>query len=117
MKKILIADDSWIARRSISNFISSEEWNILEAENGTQALEKIDSESPDAVLLDLLMPEPGGVEVLRKLSEQKSHPPVIVMTADIQETTKKRCFDLGASNFLKKPPRREEVVEAIKEVL
>lgn len=117
MKKLLVADDSWIARKSIIKFISSDDWDIIEAENGETALEQIDAASPDLVLLDLLMPKPDGIDVLQELAGREQSPPVIVMTADIQETTKRKCLDFGAVRFLKKPPRKEEVVKAVKEVL
>lgn len=117
MKTILIADDSWIARRGIGNYISSDKWRIVEAENGKDTLSKIEKENPDLVMLDLLMPEMGGLEVLEKLAEREISPPVIVLSADIQETTKRKCLDLGAIRFLKKPPKREDISRAVKEVL
>lgn len=117
MKTILIADDSWIARRGIGSYISSDKWRIVEAENGKDALSKIEEETPDLVLLDLLMPEMGGLEVLEKLAEKELSPPVIVLSADIQNTTKRKCLELGAVRFLKKPPKRDDVLRAVEEIL
>ena len=117
MKTILLVDDSFIARHGIKTLLSGEDYHIVEAQDGREALELIERLHPQLVLLDLLMPQPDGLAVLEELQRFPEAPPVIVLSADIQETTQQRCFELGAVNFMKKPPRREELIAAIEEQL
>ncbi|MCB0334954.1 MAG: response regulator, partial [Bdellovibrionales bacterium] len=65
------------------------------------------------ILLDLLMPQMDGFGVLETLKAKGNTVPVIVLTADIQETQKLRCLDLGASEFLNKPPKPNQILDAI----
>lgn len=117
MKKILLVDDSFIARYGIKSLLAVHTFEVIEATNGNEALEKIENQSPDLVLLDLLMPHPDGLDVLETLQHKESKPPVIVLSADIQETTQQKCLQLGASAFLKKPPQRETLIHTIMENL
>lgn len=116
-KKILIADDSWIIRSGLKNCLIGEGFEVIEAVNGKDAIEKTLSEKPDCIVLDLLMPETDGYEVLSKVKGEGLKIPIIVLSADIQETTKKNCLDLGAKVFLKKPPSPKSLIEAVKKVL
>lgn len=117
MKTILLVDDSFIARHSIKTLLSGEDYAILMAKGGQEALDLIKSEKPQVILLDLLMPHPDGMAVLEELKQHTHAPPIIVLSADIQETTQQRCFALGAANFLRKPPRREDLISAIEELV
>ncbi len=117
MKTILLVDDSFIARHGIKTLLSGEDYSIVEAKGGREALDLIESEAPQVILLDLLMPHPDGQAVLEELKKLTLAPPVIVLSADIQETTQQRCYALGAANFLRKPPRREDLIAAIEELL
>jgi CheY-like chemotaxis protein len=115
MKKILLVDDSFIARKGIRNLIRDLSFEIVEADGGAEALELIQTSRTDLVLLDLLMPDPDGFAVLRSLLQMKEAPPVIILSADIQITTQTKCYDLGAAAFLRKPPKKEQLIEAIRE--
>ncbi len=117
MATILIVDDSIFSRRALRKTLSSEGYQVLEAVNGRVGLEMIQKHQPDCVLLDMLMPELNGNEVLEALNEQGLDVPVIVVTADIQEHTQARCFELGAKAFLNKPPPNGELYQAIQTVL
>ena len=103
----LIVDDSWIARLKIGEIVKSAGYTVLEAASGKEGLERIEKEAPDIVLLDLLMPEMTGFDVLRELKEQGRKLPVIVITADIQETTRTECLTAGAAAVINKPPKRD----------
>lgn len=117
MKKILLVDDSFIARKGIKILCSELSYEVLEAEGGEEALDLIATHSPDLVLLDLLMPDPDGFAVLTELQKQEDAPPIIILSADIQMTTQTRCFDLGAAAFVKKPPGKEQLIEVIREYI
>ena len=117
MTLILIADDAAFTRRMIRKAFKDTDHVMVEANNGKECLEMIDIHSPDCIILDLLMPELDGFGVLEALKQQDSKTPVIVISADIQESVRQRCFDLGAKTILKKPPKDAQVLEAIEAVL
>ena len=117
MATILIVDDSRFSRNTFRKALSSEGYEILEAVDGREGLEMIRKHQPDCVLLDMLMPELNGNEVLEVLHEQGIEVPVIIVTADIQEHTQARCFELGAKAFLNKPAKNGELQQAIQTVL
>ncbi len=117
MATILIVDDSRFSRSTFRKALSSEGYEILEAVNGRDGLEMIQKHQPDCVLLDMLMPELDGNEVLEVLNEQGIEVPVIIVTADIQDHTQARCFELGAKAFLNKPPKNGQLHQAIQTVL
>ena len=76
---------------------------FVEAADGLEGLEKVNSEHPDCITVDLNMPTMDGIQFLSQLDGANGAAPVIVLTADIQEETRKQCRDLGASGFLNKP--------------
>lgn len=117
MAKILVVDDSWLTRRGLSNMLKPHGHVILEAESGSQALDMVKSNPPDVMLLDLLMPEMHGTEVLSILKEESLAIPVIVITADIQDTVREHCMNLGAMGFVNKPPNEEALIDLISKAL
>ncbi|HDQ13531.1 MAG TPA: response regulator [Sediminispirochaeta sp.] len=117
MTKILLVDDSFIARHGIKTLLSDHTFEVVEAKDGKEALDLIDQITPDLILLDLLMPQPDGFKVLEELHKRdSSSPPVIILSADIQSTTRDRCMALGAAGFLKKPPHRDSLITSIMEL-
>ena len=78
-------------------------FDVVEANNGVDCLDKARAEKPDAILLDMNMPTMNGLEVMQALRNEGLVPKVLVITADIQDTTRKRCQALGAVDFLNKP--------------
>ena len=117
MPNILMVDDSQMMRRFLAMSLESEGYSILEANGGVEAIEMSSSSPPDCMVLDLLMPDLDGIQVLEALREKEAAFPVIIMTADIQESTQSRCFELGAFRVLNKPPKGEELSVAIREAL
>ena len=84
----------------------------LLSDKGAQVI-KIEDEKFDCMIMDNLMPNKTGVEVLEELNKTGNGIPTIVLTADIQDTTKARCIELGAFAFLNKPIKKEELVSAV----
>ena len=117
MSVILIVDDSSFQRRIIRNVVEGEGHQVLEAVDGRDALKVLAQNVPDCILMDLIMPEVSGLAILKDLNAQKSKIPVIVITADIQESVHKKCMDLGAAAVLNKPTKGEEVLNAIQKSL
>jgi CheY-like chemotaxis protein len=117
MAKILIIDDSLLNRRKLVSILSPDGHTIIEAANGQQGLEMIQTEAPDCILMDLLMPILDGYGLLKALRIDNNVIPIVVITADIQITSREMCMQLGAFCLLNKPPRAEEVLQAVKNAL
>ncbi|HEY6871171.1 MAG TPA: response regulator [Geobacteraceae bacterium] len=117
MARILVVDDSLFARLNICEMLRGAGHETVEAENGKVALEKVFAVTPDCVLSDLLMPEMDGIAFLKALREKDSNLPVIVLSADIQETKRKQCLDLGTAGFISKPPKKDEILAMVAHIL
>ena len=87
------------------------------ANNGREALEKIQANPPDCLLLDMLMPLVDGILVLETLQSQGIRLRIIVLTADVQEWVKARCLELGVTTFLNKPVKQEQLRIALQAIL
>jgi CheY-like chemotaxis protein len=103
MPKVLISDDSMFQRFSLAKAVKGLGYEVIEAKNGQECLDAMVDHAPDVVLLDLNMPVLSGFEVLEALQTQESTVPVVVISADIQESSKERCRSLGARAILSKP--------------
>jgi CheY-like chemotaxis protein len=103
MDKILIVDDSAFQRGWARNALAGMPFELVEAKNGAEALEMMELHKPVLVISDLNMPVMGGFECLEVMRSRGMHYPVMVVTADIQETTKARCFEYGAKAVVHKP--------------
>ena len=117
MALILIVEDSSTMRKAIRKIVKAEGHDTLEAPDGREGLEIAATHAPDCILLDLIMPEVDGLEVLKALRERGSKIPVIVLTADIQEIVRKECLELGATAFINKPLIGSRLLDTIQEVL
>jgi two-component system, chemotaxis family, chemotaxis protein CheY len=112
--KILIVDDSKFMRGVLKDIVSSEDHESIEAENGKIALEKFEQEKPDLVLLDVIMPEVDGIDVLKKIGKKAK---VIVISAVGQEKMLEDAKDLGALDYIVKPFDNNKVLEVINKVI
>ena len=107
MPMLIVADDSMFQRFQSAKIAKEAGFEVIEAKDGAECLRLLRENRPDVLLLDLNMPDPGGVAVLEALAAEASNVRVCVVTADIQETTKARCLELGARAFLNKPVDHE----------
>lgn len=117
MAKILIVDDSNLSRRTLRSILAPEGHTIVEAKDGIAAIEQYFLEKPDLVLLDLVMPEMNGFEVLQKLREMDSHACIVIVSADIQTLTKEAVAAFGAKAFVNKPIAAAPVLTVVNQVL
>ena len=115
--KILVVDDSGLARRLSRKILEDLGYEVEDASDGAQALERYLLNHHDAVVLDLLMQGMYGVEVLQKLKQLNPNLPVIVVSADIQKTTREQVKESGAAAMVNKPITREQLEEVLKVVL
>lgn len=117
MALILITDDAAFSRRMIRKALEAKGHVVIEAANGVECLEMLQTHSPQCLLLDLLMPKLDGYGVLKALKQRGLKIPVIVLSADIQDSARQQCLDLGAFAMLKKPPKAPEINEMIQQAL
>ena len=101
-KKILIAEDDLFLSEMYATKLELENFEVLIATNGEEALDKMRLNNPDVILLDLLMPKKDGFEVLREkfIDSEIKDIPVIVLTNLSQKEQIKECYELGAKDFL-----------------
>lgn len=117
--KILIVDDNKVNVELIKAQLKTHDYTIQTAYDGEEALEKIDKNPPDIVLLDLMMPKISGYEVCRSIKQNKKTQfiPVIVITALQELDDKLKAMELGADDFLVKPFNKLELATRIKSLL
>ena len=115
--KILVVDDSGLARRLIRNMLEELGHEVEEVSDGAQALERYVLKHHDAVILDLLMHGMYGVEVLQKLKELNPELPVVIASADIQRTTREMVKQAGAVAMVNKPVTKEQLADVLEVAL
>ena len=113
---ILICDDQPIIHESLGVYLESEGFTHASAFNGVQAVKMAESEAPDLILMDLMMPEKNGMDACREI-RQKSSVPIIMLTAKGEEIDRIVGLELGADDYIVKPFSPREVVARIKAVL
>ena len=111
--KVLLVDDSGLARRSARRILEGAGYQVVEAEDGMAAIEQYFVEKPDVVLLDLVMKGMYGLEVLSKLREMDPHARVVVLSADIQTSSREMVQAAGASGFLNKPADEQQMLDVV----
>jgi twitching motility two-component system response regulator PilH len=116
MLQILVVDDSFTTRSIIARLIG-DRYQLTLVESGAKALDLVGRQPFDLVLLDLLMPEMDGFETLARLKQAVPNLPVIILSADIQETSRRKVLEVGALAILNKPPKQPELIAAIEEVI
>ncbi|MEW6088469.1 MAG: response regulator [bacterium] len=117
--KILVVDDDPDIREAIKLTLDSIAYNVIEAENGTRAMELVIAEEPDLVILDLMMPGISGLEVCKKLKESAltSHLPILMLTAKNQVDDKIKGLAIGADEYLAKPFEPLELEARVKALI
>ena len=114
--KILVVDDEPRMVQMIVMNLKLEGFEVLSAQDGFQALEKLTREMPDLVLLDIMMPDMDGYETLKRVREI-SNVPVIFLSVKAEEPDRVRGLNLGADDYITKPFSSRELVSRIRAVL
>ncbi len=114
--KIMVADDDSNICELLRLYLEKEGYDAIIAENGAKAVKLFDSEQPDLILLDVMMPELDGWQVCREL-RKKSDVPIIMLTAKGEVFDKVLGLELGADDYVVKPFETKEVMARIKAVL
>ena len=116
MAKILITEDDKNMARLLITELEHEGFKTVLAENGREGIKKFHEEKPDLILLDIMLPELNGIEVLRKIRKE-SDVPVILETARDETFDKINGLNTGADDYISKPFDNEELIARIHSVL
>ncbi|MGH2747219.1 MAG: response regulator [Actinomycetota bacterium] len=114
-RRVLIVDDEPDIRLLIRINLVAAGYEVLEAGNGREAIDFLEGQEPDLVLLDLRLPELDGWEVLEHLKERgvAERVPVIAISAHASPTTKERAREVGFKSYVSKPFTPEELLEVV----
>jgi signal transduction histidine kinase len=118
--RVLIVDDSEDDIEMLTRFLAGKDTLIRGLGDSTQTERVFDEFAPDLVLLDLHMPQVGGLEILRRLKdarERQGFLPVVILTGDAGQAARNEALDLGADDYLTKPLDRQEVVLRVRNLL
>lgn len=114
---VLVADDAAFVRRLLRKVLASDGYEVHEAVNGRDAVEKFIELRPDLVTLDVNMPEMGGLEALRAIREHDSEARVLIISAMQSDPCVQDALASGAVEFVAKPFQPKRVLEAVRRSL
>ncbi len=114
---ILVIEDEERIARLLEIELESEAYRVGKARNGTEGLEAHRTGKWDLILLDIMLPEISGIEVLRRIRQQDARTPIILLTAKSSVEDKVSGLDLGANDYVTKPFRIEELLARIRAAL
>jgi len=117
-RTILVTDDAVIIREMIKDLASQAGWTVVgEASNGQEAIERYAELRPDAVTLDLVMPEYDGLHALHGIMQIDTRAKIVVVSALEQKTVLKEAFKAGAADFLVKPFNRQTLLSTLEHLV
>jgi two-component system, OmpR family, response regulator MprA len=115
--RLLVADDSETVLLMLQRRLELEGYEVITATDGVEALERLDSEkAPDVILLDAMMPNKSGTEVLEELRDSGSKIPVLMISAHLDAQEPDRMRKLGATDIIPKPFEWDDLIEKIEEL-
>ena len=114
--RILVVDDELSIIKYLRANLEANSYEVLAALDGAEAIQTFEKESPDLVILDIIMPKVDGFEVCRRIREW-SQVPIIMLSARGDEGDKVKCLDLGADDYVTKPFGKDELIARVKAVM
>ena len=114
--RILVVDDDDNVRRLVAAYLEREGYDVSQAADGNAAIRSVETAAPDLLILDLMLPGPGGLQVARRLKDSIGVP-VIMLTARGEEDDVLRGFEAGADDYLVKPFSPKVLVARVRAVL
>ncbi len=117
MAKILVVDDDAIARPVAVNLLIQAGYQIVEAEDGVQAVSKYEDERPDAVLMDIHMPRMDGMNALVAIRKYDPKARVIMVTGLAEKQLALTAIKMGARDFIVKPFKMDRLLQAVRQVV
>lgn len=118
-RKVLLIDDDREIQKCLTVRLRAAGYEVAVASNGRQGIDATRLQKPDVILLDMLMPVMDGLTTLQELRLTKDGQaiPVIALTANVVEQTRKQAYDLGADYFLEKPYESARLIHAVESAL
>lgn len=118
-KNVMVVDDSFTTRKMLSFLLKGEGFNVVSAENGIDALEKLPFSNIDIIITDLNMPQMDGLELVNSLKKNPDYKeiPVIMLTTESEDSDKQKGFEAGASSYLIKPVPQDVLIKEVKKFL
>ena len=117
-RKILVVDDSAFTRRIVRSALNGRGYRqVIEAENGEEGLRKYETEKPDVLLLDIIMPDLDGTDVLKRVMNMDENAKVIMLSAVGQQKTMKTCNKLGSIGYIIKPFDERQLMDTVEKAL
>lgn len=116
-KKVLVVDDELDFLEIVKTRLKANNYNVITAINGKEALEKIENEKPDVVLLDILMPGMDGISVLKRIRKKYKTLPVFIVTAFSNKERFKIANNFNASGFIIKTDDLQSEIDNIKSAI
>lgn len=117
MAKVLVIDDSVFVRNFCRDVLAEAGYEVVEAENGTRGLEEFERSRPDCILLDVLMPDIDGLEVLKRIRKMGDSLPILLMTGDDPGWARRTCEGYGATAFLSKALHADKLLETVEDAI
>ncbi len=115
--RVLIAEDDRAVRESVERALSYEGYDVLTAPDGTEAIQRVLNDKPDAIVLDVMMPHVDGLEVSRRLRAVGVRTPILMLTARAEVSDRVAGLDAGADDYLVKPFALEELLARVRALL
>ena len=116
-RTVLVVEDEADLLFTVSLALEMNGFRVLQTTSGEAALEVVAADRPDAVVLDLRLPGIDGWEVLRRLGDDQTSPPVVLLSAQVDAATASRAMALGCHAYLAKPFRPAELASVLEELM
>ncbi len=117
--KVLVVDDDKTTRKMLSLILKTKGYEVVTAENGIEALQKLGLEEINLILIDMNMPYMDGIEFTKQVraNQQFCEIPIIMITTEADEEERKRAYDAGVDDYLIKPTNATEISESMKKIM
>ncbi|MGA9523448.1 MAG: response regulator [Myxococcaceae bacterium] len=117
MPKLLLVDDDRFVRTTLKDILEEHGYELAEAANGREALERVQADAPDLVLLDLFMPEMSGIEALSRIRALNPDARIVVVSSLGSDALVQQALDAGARAFIINPFHPLEIISTVAQVL
>ncbi len=117
--KVLVVDDDKTTRKMISLILKTKGYEVVTAENGIEALQKLGLEKINLILTDMNMPYMDGIEFIKQVRANPdiSSIPIVMITTEADEDEKRRAYEAGVDDYLVKPTNAEQISESMKKIV
>ncbi|MBQ7704283.1 MAG: response regulator [Selenomonadaceae bacterium] len=114
--RLLIADDSKLLRKKLRDELEKLGCEVIEAVNGKEAISLDLEHEPDGIILDIVMPEVGGIEALQTIREITPYVPIVMLSSAGTPQKLMQTLKMGAIDFIQKPYTKEQIVRAVETI-